>query len=202
MSEQPKITALVEYRDVVGFTGYRVGDDGSVWSRKQKGGNDRKPGRMGEKWKLLSQCQNTNGYSCVNLFRDGKNYIIPVCYLVLEAFVGPRPPKYEACHFPDRDTTNNRLDNLRWDTRSGNQQDRKVHGTVNECKGEKNPFAILTEPDVRKIIQQRFLGESYKSIALEFNTTSANICRICTGKSWRHLNIELPGKGKYANRKS
>lgn len=42
---------------------------------------------------------------------------------VLEAFVGPCPPGMECCHWDD-DPANNRLENLRWDTPSGNARDR------------------------------------------------------------------------------
>lgn len=47
--------------------------------------------------------------------------------LVLLAFVGPAPEGMEGCH-NDGDATNNRLDNLRWDTRSANNYDRVKHG--------------------------------------------------------------------------
>jgi hypothetical protein len=48
---------------------------------------------------------------------------------VLETFVGPRPPEYDCCHFPDPSHDNNRLDNLRWDTKSENAKDAVRHGT-------------------------------------------------------------------------
>lgn len=38
----------------------------------------------------------------------------------------------EACHFPDPDLNNNRIENLRWDTKSANMQDRIIHGN-NPC---------------------------------------------------------------------
>lgn len=50
----------VEYRPVVGFPGYYVGNDGTVWSAKLKGGSDRSPNRR--------------GYISVNMTRDGRNY--------------------------------------------------------------------------------------------------------------------------------
>lgn len=43
--------------------------------------------------------------------------------LILLAFVGPCPPGMEACHGDDV-KTNNRLTNLRWDTRRANVADR------------------------------------------------------------------------------
>lgn len=42
--------------------------------------------------------------------------------LVLTTFVGPRPPGHEACHTND-DGLDNRLRNLRWDTKSANRQE-------------------------------------------------------------------------------
>ena len=46
---------------------------------------------------------------------------------VLEAFVGPCPPGLEACHGNDV-ADDNRLENLRWDTRTENQLDRVRNG--------------------------------------------------------------------------
>lgn len=57
----------VEYRDIVGFPGYRVGDDGSVWSRWHKKRN----GRCGSKsvlvnsWRRLVVFPSRYGYACV-----------------------------------------------------------------------------------------------------------------------------------------
>jgi hypothetical protein len=48
--------------------------------------------------------------------------------LVLEAFVGPRPPGLVACH-GNGDHFDNRLRNLRWGTYSDNAYDQVRHGT-------------------------------------------------------------------------
>ena len=52
--------------------------------------------------------------------------------LVLKAFVGPCPSGMEACH-NNGDRTDNRLVNLRWDTKSANAFDRVRHGTHNHA---------------------------------------------------------------------
>jgi hypothetical protein len=49
-----------------------------------------------------------------------------VHHLVLETFIGPRPPGLQCCHW-DGVKTNNRLMNLRWDTPGANGQDAMRH---------------------------------------------------------------------------
>lgn len=48
--------------------------------------------------------------------------------LVLETFVGPRPAGMEACH-NNGDPRDNRLSNLRWDSRAANREDAIRHRT-------------------------------------------------------------------------
>jgi hypothetical protein len=114
---------MVEYRQIPGFPAYRVGTDGSVWTCRRKGGNDRSAERLTAVWRPM-KLHAHGGYLRVNLVRDGKHYSRPAHCLVLEAFVGPCPLGMEACHFPDTERSNNRLDNLRWDTRSENMRDK------------------------------------------------------------------------------
>lgn len=113
---------MAELREIVGHPGYLVGDDGSVWSAKIKGGNDRSAGRRGAP-RLLATHANTRGYLLVNLDVDGRNKSRFVHQLVLEAFVGPKPEGLEGCHYPDHDKNNNRVENLRWDTHAENIRD-------------------------------------------------------------------------------
>jgi len=49
----------------------------------------------------------------------GKFTPVPVHHLVLEVFVGPRPEGTVACH-NNGDGYDNRVRNLRWDTRKAN----------------------------------------------------------------------------------
>jgi transcriptional regulator of met regulon len=80
--------------------------------------------------KILRLTKHNKGYRCVTLYRDGRPNKQLVHHLVLEAFVGPRPPDKEGCH-GDRDRTHNDVENLRWGTRSDNMQDAVRHGTHN-----------------------------------------------------------------------
>ena len=69
---------------------------------------------------------------------SGKTQTMLVSGLVLEAFVGPRPKGYDACHADDN-PLDDRLVNLRWDTHSENMMDvirqgRHNHAGKPACK--------------------------------------------------------------------
>ena len=67
--------------------------------------------------RVLKARAHRGGYKLVNLSRDGEQRSFTIHELVLEAFVGPRPLGLEACHGLGG-PGDNRLANLRWDTRS------------------------------------------------------------------------------------
>lgn len=112
------------WRAIPGYEGaYEVSDQGRVRSV---------PRRDGRGWRIkgrvLAERPLPNGYLRVSLWKQGKGSDPYIHRLVLLAFVGPAPQGTEACH-GDGVRTNNRLENLRWDTPSGNAADKKRHGT-------------------------------------------------------------------------
>ena len=136
----------VEYRDISGFPGYRVGNDGSVWSCRNRW---RLPSEIGE-WRKLLSSKDKKGYILVALM-DGnsKRHTKRIARLVLEAFVGACPAGMECCHDPDRTKSNCCLDNLRWDTRKNNHADKIKHGTSQ--RGERASRVKLTREQVFEI---------------------------------------------------
>jgi hypothetical protein len=60
----------------------------------------------------------SRGYMQICISRSTLNIHV----LVAEAFLGPRPRGYHICH-KDGDKTNNKIENLRYDTPKGNWQD-------------------------------------------------------------------------------
>src|SRR5690348_3217345 len=60
-------------------------------------------------------------HKMIGFSKNGKTVHFCVQRIVLETFIGPCPPGKEACHFPDRNPANNRLNNLMWGTRLENQ---------------------------------------------------------------------------------
>jgi len=104
--------------------------------------------------------------------------------LVLLAFVGPCPPGMEGCH-NDGDPSNNRLENLRWDTAKSNGRDKVLHGTV--PRGESSNLAELTEGDVREI--RRLAAElvPLRLIAAQFDVDDKTVGAIAHGRTWTHV---------------
>lgn len=124
-----------QWLPVVGYEGcYEVSDQGRVRSL------DRKVLRAGVqkavRGRVLAQGDSGSGRRAVSLSRDGRAKTARVARLVLEAFVGPRPDKYDACH-NDGDVLNNQVDNLRWATRSANMLDAVEHSTHNNARKER-----------------------------------------------------------------
>ncbi len=95
--------------------------------------------------------------------------------LVLEAFVGPCPDGYEAAH-NDGDPLNNRLDNLRWDTKIANHADKLRHGT--QYRGAQVYNAKLTDDDVRCIRAEPDGHGTGQMLATAFDVSKAHISRL------------------------
>jgi hypothetical protein len=78
------------------------------------------------------KCGNGALYYVVSLHKEGRQKQFMVHRLILLAFVGPCPDDMEACHWDD-DSSNNRLGNLRWDTKSANELDKVRNGNHYEA---------------------------------------------------------------------
>lgn len=187
------MTAPVNYLPIPGFQGYRIGDDGSVWSRWRKIKRRGRGGRAGTiarpdgPWRRMKTNRNTtNGYVRVTLRRDRRSVTMKVHKIVLDAFCGPRPNGREALH---RDGTrwNCALSNLRWGTKSENQQDSVRHGTRVDNRGERSGNAKLSEDNVRSIRALRAAGMTYQDIADRFGVCISQTYRIVKAQRWAHV---------------
>lgn len=72
--------------------------------------------------------------------------------LMLEAFVGPRPPQCECRHL-DGNPRNNTISNLAWGTRSENALDRTAHGTATgaaSARANRERIAVATQEAMRR----------------------------------------------------
>ncbi len=178
----------VEYRDVFQFLGYRVGSDGSVWTRWERFYPKGLSGAgvryvLGEHWKPLKPMPSgKSGYLEVQLRKDGHGYHRLVHRLVLEAFVGPCPEGMECRHL-DGKPGNCWLDNLEWATPKVNQADRLRHGT--DVRGEKNGHAVLTNQQAAEIRRMNKICNNKSEIARVFKTTRSVVSKLLLGKTYR-----------------
>jgi hypothetical protein len=175
---------------------YRVSRDGQVQHRWKKVGGT--PGGkrggsrvvLGEEWKPVNPRILPSGYHQIDIritLPNGrrKRTVSYAHRLVLEAFVGPCPAGMEACHFPDRNPANNRLENLRWDTKTENAADADRHGT--RPRGSRHGVAKLTETAASEIRRRSNGGESRCSLAIEFGVCPETVRRIAKREAWLHV---------------
>lgn len=130
-----------EWLPVVGWDGlYDVSSFGRIRSHYVGRGQRYKDG--------ILRGSNNQGYRVVNLVKDGKKKSCQVHVLVAAAFIGPRPEGMDVCH-GDGNPSNNRLDNLRYGTRSENILDEVAHGThANASRTHCDKGHELTEDNV------------------------------------------------------
>jgi len=119
------------------------------------------------------------GYPYVHLGAGNKTL---VAYVVLLAFVGPRPPGYSICH-GNGDRLDSRLENLRYDTAQENTRDTVMYCGINTQK--------LSPLDVLDIARRRKNGEKRKSLAAEYGVNESTIWRAVTGRSFQRLAEEV-----------
>lgn len=136
MSEQPR------WRPVPGFEGlYEVSDQGGVRSVERT--VNYRDGRVRDYPSVdLATSDNGYGYRVVTLSQGkGVKKVRLVHQLVMEAFVGPRPEGWDTCH-GNNVKSDNRLENLRYDTREANLAD---SNWLSEMCGRGHP---IKEPNV------------------------------------------------------
>lgn len=174
------------YKLVPGFTGYAVSRSGRVLScRASGGGGPHYKEWYRLKWTLTMRAEGgrkPRGYYRVNLrHRDGVRRKTAVHHLVLLAYVGPRPPKKEACH-KNGNFADNRRSNLYWGTKSDNMRDRYAHGRG--LRGTMFKRSKLTDQDVRTI---RASSDHYLVLARRYGVHHNTIYSVRRNDTWRHV---------------
>lgn len=157
-----------EWRPVVGWEGlYEVSSYGRVRSLDRV--VYRSVGRQTFKGRILKPRWNKRSkYLYVQLVARPRQQSRTVHTVVLEAFVGPRPPGMVACHFNDL-FTHNYVENLRWDTASANTYDKVRNGN--------HPMAKKTHCKH---------GHPFDEENTGFDRNGHRICRSCQKRSHRN----------------
>lgn len=165
-----EIVTEVEYRDIPGFKGYRVGSDGSVLFGDVE----------------IKQYRAGKGHYRYIAFRvNGKQVNRYVHRLVLEAFVGPCHPGMECCH-NNGITSDNRLVNIEWGTRKKNAADKIRHGT--QVHGERQRSAKLNATQVQEIRREYANGGiSQHKLAKKYNVQVMTINYLLKRTTWARV---------------
>lgn len=147
-------SAAEEWREIPGWGGhYSVSTCGRV-RRNGRVGVDSLGRRRNYPQMVLKQSLvgSRAEYLGVTLHHGGRSEKVEVHRLVLMTFVGPRPPGFEACH-NNSDKLDNRLNNLRWDTRGANTIDRMIrdHGHGDRCPRGHLFYSWNLRPDKARI---------------------------------------------------
>lgn len=152
------------------WEGYRFTDTGEVYNKD----GSRKAIKLNKK-----------GYPFTAFYVNGKLWTRTVHRIIAELWLGPCPNGYEVDH-KDDDRTNFRPDNLRYVTKSVNNQ--KSYDSGNRVvSGEKNANAKLTEKSVREIRIKHAQGIHRKLIAAEYQVQPGTVNRIVNRSLWSHV---------------
>lgn len=184
---QDHTPTIEEWVPVVGYEGfYEVSSLGRVRSvdREFIRADGRRQCRRG---RLLKPTPSGRGYPSVTL-RHGVRRTVHI--LVCIAFHGPRPhPDYDAAH-NNGVLTDNRRENLRWATKSENQQDSVRHGTkrgysTGVLAGESSLHAKLTQDQVAEMRRRWDAGEATQAaLAAEYGVSKSQAHNIVHRKNW------------------
>ena len=157
-----------EWRKIEDHPLYEVSNDGMIRSIARG-----KP-------KILKHWKHRHGYPMISLGR-GNRFCIHA--LVLCAFAGPRPDGMEACHYNDI-PDDNRIENLRWDTKEGNREDIRRRGAYGRGANHSHGNAKLTLDQVMEIYTSDVPGAV---LAKKYGLFKNSIYAIRTGKTWAWL---------------
>lgn len=168
---------MTEWRDIPCAPGYQASADGQI-RRIRLCKNGWKP-------RVLAGYVNPIGYRVVTISPGRVRALHFVHRLVCLAFHGPRPSTGHEVAHGDGNALNNAATNLRWATVAENAADRKLHGR--DTVGERHGMAKLTAVDAASVRQLAHNGMKQRDIGRRFGIHQAQVHRIVTGKSWRHL---------------
>lgn len=159
---------------------YEVSNLGNVRSKSRKGitnfGERAYGGNV-----VLKKINHKNGYDVVNLTTKNSRKQYLVHRLVIEAFIGEKPIGMECCH-NNGDRKDNRLKNLRWDTRKNNHADKLLHGTWQY--GERIGTSKLKEWQAKEV---KYSNVPLKELSKKFNVSMGCVEKIRYLQSWKYL---------------
>lgn len=170
------------WKPIPGFHGYEASSLGQVRSLDQVSIGRSKSQRPIKGRTLKPQM--VRGYLYVTFSYNRRPKRIPISHCVLLAFIGPRKAGTQACH-NNGIRTDNRPENLRWDTAKNNTADKLLHGT--QQRGSSIVNSKLNEMSVREVRRLVANGTPQTQVAKMFGIRQTNVSMIVHRKTWKHV---------------
>lgn len=161
---------MSRFREIEGYNGYIIYDDGRVYSSKTN--------------KFLSYRVNKSGYRYVNLCNNGKYKSVSIHRLVGKYFVD-NLNDYKCLNHIDCNKQNNLYSNLEWCTIKYNCEHASKNGLLNIKKGEESNLSVLTKSEVCNIRRlYNTTNLSMNNIANLYGVSKSNIYQIVKNIIW------------------
>ena len=164
-----------EWRTIPGTGHYSVSNIGRLRSEPHEIFNKGCNSMMKVKGKILKLTKSKKGYLCTTAYINGKWKTIYAHRAVLEAFVGPLPKGMEVRHL-NSNPLDNRLENLKYGTKSENMQDAVKLGTLVFSRSK------LSKEDVISIGRDK---RTITEISRAYGICDATVINIKKGKSFK-----------------
>jgi hypothetical protein len=167
--------AVEIWKPVVGYPQYEVSTHGRIKRVAASCGT--------KQGKVLNPWHKKNGYLAVGLSVDCKVVTKLVHRLVAEAWIGD-VAGLDVCHNNGvRD--DNRVENLRIDTRQGNMKDVVKHDT--HIRGERCGTNKYAESMIRELKKEIAQGKVLRQLAEKYGMPATTVYGIADGRTWGWL---------------
>jgi len=164
------------WKKISGFENYEVSNLGNIKNSNFK--------RMNKEQEIKS-AKNSSGYLLVSLFDNGKRNRVMVHRLVSDSFLLNPENKKRVNHI-NGIKTDNRVENLEWNTHSENTKHAFKIGLMKNANGENQHLSKLKEKDVLDIRKNED-NLSYKKLANKYNVSVFSIYSVIKRKTWKHI---------------
>lgn len=170
MSKQIKEELIEEWRE---YHDYKVSNYGKVINKNGKG---------------LTTKVSGDGYVHTSITDYGGKRIHGMHRVVATVFL-PNPNNLPEVNHVDGKKENNKVDNLEWITKEGNQKHEAKF--LRKRGGENNYQSILTEKEILTIYDLcKNSTMKYKDMAKLYGVIPQEITRMANATCWRHLGLE------------